>query len=388
MNKKWIGIISVAIIVAGIVIGNIMSNQKEPMRRNNRGSQTNLPKITMVLNKNIQAQIEISGHLYAYDKIELYAEVSGVLQRTDKHFKEGIPYKKGETLIKIDDRVYLNNVLAQKSSLLNQLTLLLPDLSIDFPNSALHWEGYLHTFKLNKPLPPLPEPLSEKERYYIASRNIFNSYYNIKSMEATLAKYTIEAPFGGVVTQSNINPGTLVRVGQKLGEFTNIRLFELEAPVGLFDLNRIKIGQSVDLETEDLNGHFTGHIRRINSVIDRNSMTVKVYIQLSNSRLKDGMYMTGYARGLPIPMAYALTKDLLVENDRIYVVEDNRLRLKKVEIVGEKGDLVFIRGLSNGTRILGENWSEAREGIVLSGQQKKSQSNKDQPHQQSKKQQK
>ncbi|MCK4944493.1 MAG: HlyD family efflux transporter periplasmic adaptor subunit, partial [Candidatus Aminicenantes bacterium] len=340
--------------------------QKEPMRRKTSASQTTLPKLNTVVNKNIHAPIEISGHLYAYDKLEIYAEVSGVLLRTGKQFREGTAFRKGETLIMIDDRVYLNNVLAQKSSLLNQLTLLLPDLSIDFPASAKGWEKYLQQFQLDKPLALLPEPSNEKERYYIASRNIFNSFYIIKSMEATLAKYTINAPFSGLVTQSNINPGTLVRIGQKLGEFTNTELYELEAPVGLFDLSRIRVGQTVNLKTQDVNGDFKGRIQRINRVIDRNSMTVKVYIHLSDPLLKEGMYMTGHARGTPIAMAYTLAKDLLVDNDQIYVVKDNRLVLKKVEIVGKMGDRVIVRGLSDGTRILGETWIEAREGAQVS----------------------
>lgn len=365
MNKKWIGISAVAIIGIGLVIGTMLSNQKKPMRRNKRGPGINAPEIKIVANRDIEAPIEISGILYAYNKIELYAEVSGVLEKTGKHFREGNRFNKGGILIKIDDRVYRNNLLAHKSNLLNQLTLLLPDLAIDFPESASRWETYLRTFDLGKPLDPLPEPDDEKLRYYIASRNIFNSFYNIKGMEATMDKYTIRAPFNGVVAQSNINPGTLVRVGQKLGEFTNTQLFELEAPVGLFDLKRIKTGQPVELETRDINGTFLGRIQRINSIIDRNSMTVKVYIQLSDSRLKEGMYLTGQTAGLPISNVISLPKDLLVENRYLYVIEDSRLKLRKIDILGEKGDQIFIRGLQDGTRILGEPWTDAREGLKV-----------------------
>jgi len=379
LKKKWLWVLTAGIIVMGIVIGNILSNQKEPMRRKISDSQTNLPKVIPVKNENILAPIEISGHLYAYDKVELYAEVSGILQNTStKHFKEGNQYQKGESLIQIDDSVYHNNVLAQKGNLLNQLTLLLPDLSIDFPQSAKRWEKYLQQFRLKETLHPMPEPASEKERYYIASRNIFNSFFNIKSMEATLAKYTIKAPFSGVVTQSNINPGTLVRVGQKLGEFTNTRLYELEAPVGLFDLNRLKIGQSVELKTEDLQEKFPGHIQRINSIIDRNSMTVKVYIQISDPSLRDGMYMTGQAKGAPISQAFSMAKDLLIGKDQIFAVEDSRLVLKRVKIVGEKGDQVIVRGLADGTFILGETWADAREGVTIPTAKKNPQANKDQ----------
>ena len=358
-------LIVLGIIAFGLIVGNILSRKKEPMQRRSGGSKINLPVFNTVINEDIESPIELSGHLYAYDKLELYAEVSGVLIHTGKQFREGTAFSKGETLIRIDDRVYRNNVLAQKSSLMNQLTLLLPDLSIDFPSSAPRWEHYLKLFDPDKPLAILPESTNEKERYYIASRNIFNTFYNIKSMEATLAKYTIRAPFSGLVTLSNINPGTLVRIGQKLGEFTNTSLFELEAPVGLFDLNRIQVGQRVNLRTRDVNGDFKGRIVRVNSVLDRNSMTVKIYIHLSDPQLKVGMYLTGHVQGTPIAMAYALPKDLLLENDRLYVVENNRLVLKKIEVVGEMGDRVIVRGLSDGTRILGETWSEAREGVPV-----------------------
>lgn len=364
-SKKKMWLAAVVVIIIGAVIGIMLSRQKEPMkRRSSQGRQKPL-KIITVKNDDIQSSIEMTGPLYAYDKVELYAEVSGVLQETRKRFKEGFLYKKGEVLIRVDDSVYKNNLLAQKSNLLNQLTLLLPDLSIDFPQSAGKWEAYLKKLDLEKPLPKLPEPGSDKERYYIVSRSIYNLFYTIKSMEATFAKYTLRAPFDGVVTQSLINPGTLVRAGQKLGEFTNTGLYEMEAAVGLFDANRLTPGQEVTLKTEDVRGTFTGKIQRINRVIDRNSMTVKVYIHAGDPRLRDGMYMQAQTEGEPIPRAFAVAKDLLVEKNRLFVVNDSILHLQPVEIIGEKGGQAIIRGLADGTRILGEVWAEAKEGKPL-----------------------
>ncbi|NIM12157.1 MAG: HlyD family efflux transporter periplasmic adaptor subunit [Candidatus Aminicenantes bacterium] len=366
MNKnKWVWIIAGLMVVAGLVISNILSNQKEPMRRKPEAArQKSIPIIT-VQNKDIKIPIEMSGPLYAYDKVELFAEVSGILLNTTKHFKAGTPFKKGEVLIKIDDRVYKNNVLAQKSSLLNQLTLLLPDLSIDFPQSSQRWETYLKNMDLQEELKPLPEPVSDKERYYIASRNIYNQYYVIKGMETTLSKYTLRAPFAGVVSQSLINPGTLVRVGQKLGEFISTEVYEMEASVSLFDANRLEVAQPVNLTSEDVQGTFTGHIRRINRVLDPTSLTVKVYIHLQDPRLRDGMYMVARAEGMPVSGAVAVAKDLLVENSRLYAVEDSVLVLKPVRVVAERGDLAIVRGLADGTKILAEVWAEAREGMEI-----------------------
>jgi membrane fusion protein (multidrug efflux system) len=366
MNKnKWVWVIAGLMLAAGFVISNILSNQKEPMRRKTEAVRQKSIPILTVQNKDIDIPIEMSGPLYAYDKVEMFAEVSGILLNTAKHFKAGTPFKKGEMLIKIDDLVYKNNVLAQKSSLLNQLTLLLPDLSIDFPQSSQRWETYLKNMNLQEGLDPLPEPTSDKERYYIASRNIYNQYYVIKGMETTLSKYTIRAPFTGVVSVSLINPGTLVRVGQKLGEFISTEVYEMEASVSLFDANRLETDQPVSLTSEDVQGEFTGYIRRINRVLDPTSLTVKIYIHLQDPRLRDGMYMVAKAEGKPISNAVAVAKDLLVENNSLFVVENSVLVLKPVRVVAERGDIAIVRGLAPGTKILGEVWAEARVGMEI-----------------------
>lgn len=364
-KNKWAWALAGLTILVGLVIGMILSNQKEPMRRRPENAQKKPISIITVQNTDIDIPIEMSGPLYAYDKVEIFAEVSGILLNTPKRFKAGTPFKAEEVLIAIDDRVYKNNVLAQKSSLLNQLTLLLPDLSIDFPHSTPRWETYLKNMDLREDLKPLPEPASDKERYYVASRNIYNQYYVIKSMETTLSKYTIRAPFAGVVSQALINPGTLVRVGQKLGEFISTEVYEMEASVTLFDANRLEAGQIVRLTSEDVQGTFEGRIQRINRVLDSTSLTVKVYIHLKDRRLRDGMYMIARTGGTPVTDAVTVSKDLLVEGNRLYAVENSVIVLKPVRVVVERGDTAIVRGLPDGTQILGEVWNEAREGMEL-----------------------
>jgi len=366
MNKnKWVWAMAALMIVVGLIVGNILSNQKEPMRRKTENTQQKTVPVITVQNKDIDIPIEMSGPLYAFDKVEIFAEVSGVLLNTAKRFRAGTRFNRDEVIIKIDDRVYKNSVLAQKSSLLNQLTLLLPDLSIDFPRSTQRWENYLKNMDLQKDLSPLPTPAGDKERYYIASRNIYNQFYVIKGMETTLSKYTIRAPFNGVVSQAAINPGTLVRVGQKLGEFIDTGLYEMEASVSLFDANRLDTGETVTLTSDDVQGTFEGRIQRINRVLDPTSLTVKVYVHLKEPKLRDGMYMTAKTSGAPVSNAVAVSKELLVGNNRLFAVENAELVLKSVRVVAERGDTAFVRGLPDGTKILGEVWAEAREGLKL-----------------------
>ncbi len=362
--KKFVALfVAIFIIIIGFVVSNLLSSQKQPMQRRTDSKNVKPVQVISVKNYDVYTTRKIGGYLNALDKAEIFAEVSGVLLQTPKRFKEGNRFTKGDVLIHIDDAVYRNNVLAQKSSLLNQLTLLLPDLSIDFPKSAQRWQSYLQQFDLDKSLANLPKPISDQEKYYIASRNIYNQYYTIKSMEETLAKYTIEAPYNGVVTMSNINPGTLVRIGQKLGEFTNTDTYILEAFAGIKDVQYLKIGDQVTLTSEDTPGRFSGKIKRINDIIDRKSQTVKVYITTSDSRLKDGMYLSAEVTSELIKGATRIKRKLIVGKNQLFTLaEDSTMKLQTIQIAGEENDIVIVKGLADGAKVIAQNLANAQEG--------------------------
>lgn len=364
--KKYLAIIiTIVIIVLGFAMKNILSNQKEHIQRRPQQKRANPVKVIKVKNQSLTTTFKISGYLNAYDKVDLYAEVSGVLLETPKRFKEGTRYSKDDELIHIDDSVYRNNVLAQKSSLLNQLTLLLPDLSIDFPESAANWENYLENYDLNKPLNPLPETTSQQEKYYIASRNIYNQFYSIKGMEETLAKYTLQAPFNGVITESNINLGTLVRQGQKLGEFTNTAVYELEATAKVSEVSHLQVGKQVILTSEDFPGEFTGKIARINDVIDAKFQSIKVYITTNDKRLKEGMFLSADIVSKPFENVIRIKRNLLEGNSLYTITQDSTLELIQVDWMSDKDNFVIVEGLENGTLLLGQQLANAQAGMKI-----------------------
>jgi len=365
-RKTILSIFAVVMIgITAVLIGTALSRQKEPMRRKAAPETTRVMETVTVENTGNEIALSMGGHIHALDKVELYAEVSGVLRPTPRRFKEGNRFARGEVLIQIDDSVYRNNLLAQRSSLLNQLTLLLPDLSIDFPDRAADWEAYLNGFDIQAPLKELPEPRSDKEKYYIAAKNIYNLFYSIRSMEVTLAKYTLEAPYAGVVTLSSINPGTLVRAGQKLGEFTSTAVYEMEAFAGLGDVPRLSMGQLVHLTCDDLPGEFEGRIQRISGIIDRESQTVKVYIRTSSPALREGLYMTASLDEVRIEASARLPRSALVGRDQVWVVEGSRLALATVSVAADDERHLIVQGLADGTEVVKSPPADAYEGMVL-----------------------
>lgn len=365
-NRGKTALTVAAIIVAGIALTLWLSSLREPPGRRERPDRPVRMSTVRVDGEEVRATLQMTGPLTALDRVEVYAEVSGILLETPTRFREGNRFRRGEPLIRIDDSVYRNNVLAQKSSLLNQLTLLLPDLSLDFPGSAPRWNDYLEDFDLERPLPPLPEAGSEKERYYIASRNIYNLYYTIKGMEATLEKYAIRAPYNGVVTESRINPGTLVRQGQMLGEFMSTDTYEMEAFADLEEVRLISVGMPAVMTSTDMPGTFEGTITRINETIDRSSQLVGVYITTDDDRLRDGMYMTATIESEPIPGAARIPRTALTGNGTVWVARDSVLTAEPVKIDAVEEKHVIVRGLSAGDIVVDRPSDEIREGMRLS----------------------
>ncbi len=355
MRNKLIGLAgTVGIIVIGIIIASAFASQKkDPPRHMQKSSAAALKTVTVQIQETSPV-FHTGGILHAYNKIILFAEVNGVLRESGIPFRSGSHFKAGQVLLKIDDRVYRNNVLAQKSSLLNQLTLFLPDLAIDYPESVKNWQTYLDSFELNKPMAPLPAAVDTKEKYFIASRNIYSLYYQVKGMEETLAKYTLRAPYKGTVTESDITAGSLVRAGQKLGEFTNVSLYEAAMPVNMGDLPFLKIGDRVTLTSEDLPGTFNGTIRRINDKIDRSTQTVQVFIAVSDPQLKDGMYLNASIQASHTSSGAIIPFKWLVNGSSIYVLQDSSFVLRPVQVVLSQEDDVMINGLKQGETILAQ----------------------------------
>ena len=158
-------------------------------------------------------------------------QVQGVFKKGSKLFKEGQSFRKGETIINIDADEYAASVQSAKSNLFNQLTAVMPDLRLDYPDIYSKWQDYLTNFDMSKSTPALPEMATEKEKFFISGRGILTSYYNVKNLEQRLSKYRIVAPFSGVLTETLVTEGTLVRSGQKLGEFINTEVYELEVAI-------------------------------------------------------------------------------------------------------------------------------------------------------------
>lgn len=318
-----------------------------------------------VQNTTVPLAIKANGSLAAKQKIEIYSEVQGIFKSTGKSFKPGVEYRKGQLLLQLDGREYYSSLISQRSSLYDLITSIMPDLRLDYPEAFSKWETYLNNFDINKRIKPLPESTSDKEHFFITGRQIVSNYYVVKNMEERYAKYRITAPFTGILTESLVNPGTLIRAGQKLGEFINPGVYELEVSINESYSDLLKVGKQVELN--DLNNTQTweGEVTRVNAKVDQVTQTITVYIQVAGEGLRDGMYLEALLQAREEQNAIEIPRKLLVDESKLFVFEDSLLRLIEVNPVYFTDKTAVIKDVENGTLILQKSVPGAYDGMLV-----------------------
>jgi multidrug efflux pump subunit AcrA (membrane-fusion protein) len=365
MRKIILAILGVLLIAGAIFLGNyFIDNNQKPRPKFKKSVKTVFVKT--VENKEIPVIISASGNLVAKNKIDIFSEVQGVLNTSSKAFKPGTEYYRGQVLLSINSDEFYASLQSQKSNLYNLITAVLPDLRLDYPEEFKTWEAYLKGFDMNKSVPKLPEFSSDKEKYFISGRGILTAYYNVKNLEVRFSKHQIRAPFSGVLTEALVTRGSLVRVGQRLGEFIDTSVYEMEVSINSEFADLLKVGNSVELSNLDKSKAYEGKVVRVNGKIDQVSQTINAYIEIKHPDLKEGMFLEANLQAKTIPNSLEISRKLLVDNNSVYTVKyDSILTLSKVEPVYFGAETVVIKGLNSDDKVLTQPLPGAFDGMIV-----------------------
>lgn len=312
----------------------------------------------------IPIHIKVSGRLQAKKRMEIYSEVTGVL--TNQNFKAGNRFGQGQTIAGIDSREFSAQLKAQKSAFMGLLSQSLADISIDYPEEAENWKKFTSEIDPSKPLPKLPEITDQQLKQFLSTRNILTNYYTILGQQERLSKHSISAPYSGVLSEVLIDPGTLVRAGQKIGTFVQQGSYELEASLSKQDLSHLQLGKTVKLKADESGKSYTGTISRINSVIDPNTQMMSAFLTVSGSDLREGLYLNAIVDGGTAENALQIKRNLLIDGSQIYEISsDSTLKLLDIQVLSFNKDEAIVSGVPRGTLLPTQMVKGGFEGMKI-----------------------
>tara|TARA_A200000113_G_scaffold2639_1_gene2838 strand:+ start:1569 stop:2675 length:1107 start_codon:yes stop_codon:yes gene_type:complete len=323
-----------------------------------------LVSVVIVNNSINPVEITTDGRVQSLNKIDIFSEVQGKINFNNNKFKQGEVFKKDEEIISINSEEFLSSVKQARSELQNILAKVLPDIKMDFSNNFSNWDKYFKNFDVKKNISDLPPPMSDKEKYYLVGKGIEASFFKTRSLEKRLKKYSITAPFSGTISKTYISEGSLVNPGVPIGTFISNKIFEVTFNIPSKYSRNVNVNQEINFKINDRK--FTGKIDRVDTNIDNFSQTVGIHVLISSKDLMDGMYIE---TKIPLNISsegFEISRSILFNDAYVYVVEDNnRVGIRKVDVIYYNDESVIISGLENNTKIISSNIPGIFKGMKI-----------------------
>lgn len=256
-------------------------------------SSTNNAESKAVAKSYDNSILEVSGHITAQRIATVSAKTIGLIEEV--YVEEGVKVEKGQALAKLDTRLaelnlklsvnrralYSAEVVKRKAEILDAKRKLKRQKELMKTNFSNQSE--IDTLTIN--IEVLQANLATAET------NVDLNEIEIEQLEKRLYDHTIRAPFSGVVTAKNAQPGEIISPSSAGGGYTRTGIctivdmssLEIEVDVNESFLNKIREGQLVKAELYAYeNWTFNGRVKNIVPTVDRSKATVRVRIEIQD----------------------------------------------------------------------------------------------------------
>jgi RND family efflux transporter MFP subunit len=348
------------------------------------------PKQVMVVNASrVQVQdypilLESYGSVQPRTQTTLTAQVSGQVVYVNPNIRDGGFFNKGDVLVSIDPRDYEANVRIAQAGLMDARQTL-ADASA---RSELAREDWSSLGNEGEP----PELVLRLPQLEAARAGVISAEATLQKAELELERTRIVAPFAGRVLQQGADIGQVVSPNSEIATIYATDYVEVRLPIRNRDLKYIALpelyrdiepaGSQVDAKiVSDLVGRtvWDAALVRTEGAIDQSARQLHVIAQISDPfskgvdgrpQLKIGQYVTAMMAGQTLKNVVVIPNSAIYQGSYIYVVENDLLQRRNVEITWQNDhDAIIETGLNDGdilvTTTLGQVTSGVRVSAVL-----------------------
>ena len=336
------------------------------------------------------AQLNATGYVVAQRKASLSSKATGRLEWLG--VLEGSRVKQGEIIARLEDRdvgasreqtqagvkVALANVEQGRAELLDAEAAYKRSLDLAEKKYISESAHDAAVARYNK----AKASMNSLEAAVAVARA------NLKSAEVSVDQTVIRAPFDGVVLTKNANVGDNITPFSSAADskgavvtIADMDTLEVEADVSESAIGRIKTGQPCEIQLDAIPGErFAGVVSRTVPTVDRAKATVLVKVRFAarDARVLPDMsakvaFLEREVRTDEKKPVTAVLPAAVVTRDGaswLYVLRDDRVTLTKVETGARLADLLEVRGVKPGERVVLKPLEKLTDGARVKPVQK------------------
>ena len=288
--------------------------------------------------------IELQGNVKTKQNVLVYPEMPGILNKV--YVKEGQKVIKDEILATIDDGGLSQQLLLLKSN--EQLA------KTTFERQKRLWDQQIGS-----------------EIQYLQAKTSYNSQKNAtRQLKKQLGKFTIRAPFSGIIDNVFKEKGTVVAPGPgaEIFRIINLSNMYIETDVPESYISSIKKNKMVEVNFPILGRSYDSSIRQVGNFINPSNRTFRIEVGIPNldgeikPNLTAKLRLNDYSNSNAILIPQSIISENAKGQQFIYVVKDNK---EKNQVYAER--LVIETGKTNGDFIEVTKNLDANVEVILEG---------------------
>jgi len=306
----------------------------------------NTPLITTITSSEQKFNhfIELQGNVKTKQNVLVYPEMPGILNKV--YVKEGQKVIKDEILATIDDGGLSQQLLLLKSN--EQLA------KTTFERQKRLWDQQIGS-----------------EIQYLQAKTSYNSQKNAtRQLKKQLGKFTIRAPFSGIIDNVFKEKGTVVAPGPgaEIFRIINLSNMYIETDVPESYISSIKKNKMVEVNFPILGRSYDTSIRQVGNFINPSNRTFRIEVGIPNldgeikPNLTAKLRLNDYSNSNAILIPQSIISENAKGQQFIYVVKDNK---EKNQVYAER--LVIETGKTNGDFIEVTKNLDANVEVILEG---------------------
>jgi RND family efflux transporter MFP subunit len=380
----WRAVLS-AVLFAAILTGALTAatlprfeREKELVRAASEAADRP-PRVSVVTARRAPEKVEhvLPGSARAFRETALYARTTGYL----KHW-----------LVDIGDRVHEGQLIAEISApdVDDQLAQARANLNLAKRNLQVSEANLLlarTTLARDRRAGPATalEAIDQDEaQVKTSAAQVESAKASIQANEATVQQFvdlqsfqSITAPFKGVITARNVDPGALIVADNPTGtpelfHIMQMDLLRVFVNVPQVYAAKVQPGQeAVVYLQQDPNTQFAGKVTRTANALDPNTRTLLTEVDVPNPKdaLRPGMYLqVKFSADRGRPAVLIPTAALVIQSDGAYVPvldDQHRVHYRKVNRGRDYGaEVEIVNGLEGGETVVvypGDALAEGRQ---------------------------
>ena len=298
-----------------------------------------------------EEQLVLPGTLQAYEESPIYARTNGYVVRWYKDI--GSHVKKGELLATIDTPEVdqeLSQARAARMQIVAQMQLA--------KTSAERWHNLLKSDAVSQ-----QEADQQSSGYQQAQANLAAADANVRRLQQLESFKHVYAPFSGVLTKRNVDPGALIDAGaggREMFDLAKVDTLRVYVSVPQADAPAIKAGMTAWVSLQEFpDQKFRGKVARTADAIDPATRTLLTEVDVPN---KDAHLLPGSfgqvhfgvnvdAHKVTLPVNAMMFR---AEGPRVAVVgQDNRVQLRPITIGRDYGTaLEILSGVASDDNVI------------------------------------